>query len=237
MICWTRGSFGTVLFDLAYYIGKNNISEYSTIYNIHSISGSTSHAKKTKASLVVSNYRIRTFDVPGRRKQACFKQPDFGSCMQNFFKLTEGGFSHNFNTSETNYIGHMRFPDHELGGLSRDSLDFARNKKMVLKYMYERGAKIVVSNLDTIESKKQTRVLDDFTTLLSAKIIICGFSMFPLSTLLFKGNSKVKLLTGNKVSHSVRQDIRAIQSASNLNERLKLEEITFLDHDEKIYES
>lgn len=237
MICWTRGSLGTVLFDLAYYIGKNNISECSTIYNIHSISGSTSHAKKTKANLVVSNYKIRTIDVPGRRKQACFNQPDFGSCLQNFFKLTEGGFSHNFSTSETNCVGHMRFPDHELGGLSRDSLDIARNEKMVLKYMYERGAEIIVSNSNTVQNKEQTRVLDDLTTLLSAKIIICGFSMFPLSTLLFKGYSKVNLLIGSKVTHSVHEDIKAIQSVSNLNERLNLEKIVFLNCDEKVYDS
>lgn len=228
---------GTVLFDLAYYIGKNNIAEGSTIYNIHSISGSIFHAKKNLANLVISNYKIRTFVVPGRRKQACFKQPDFGSCIQNFFKLTEGGFSHNFSVSEMNCIGHMRFPDHELGGLSRDSLDFARNEKKFLKYLYERGAEIVVSNSNARESKQQTRVLDDFKTLLSAKIIICGFSMFPLSTLLFKGNAKLNLLAGNKLTYSVREDIRAIQTASYLNQKITLEEVTFLDHDDEIYGS
>lgn len=228
MICFTRGSLGTVLFDLAYFIGKNNISESNRIYNLHGAAGSVSHAKVNNAKLIVSNYSIKTINYPGRLKQACFRRPDFFSCIQNFFSVTNGGFESIFPRSDGACVGHVRFPDVQLDGLSRDSVDLARNESKFLKFLEERGAETIVSNRAHTICDPTVQLLNDFEKLVSAQKVVCGFSMLPLSALLFKGGPEIiQVLVGKKIHHIVRKDIEALLSAPPLRDKLFIEEVKF----------
>lgn len=216
---FTRGSLGTHLFELAYAIGKYNIKQKSLILNLHSTRACEAHAKKTNASKLVSNYRVCTVDVFSKRKQGCFSKDDFVRSLENFYQITGGGFDASFcPDSDIDAIGHIRTPD--IAHMNRDSLQIHHNLEKIQQRFNDHHVSRVLSNDPKLRTEHRgENVLDDYKLLATSNKILGTFSMFSISSLLFKEKfdkkRQVIIFVGSVLEDKINDDLRKI-----LNTRL-----------------
>ena len=213
---FTRGSMGTHLFELAYAIGKYSKKPNSLILNFHSIRDCLPHAKKTNIYKLISNFRLNTYDVPSRRKQGCFNQNDFPEAIENFFQLSDGGFTSSFSYySNINELGHLRVPDTQHNGLDRDSVKIDHNLKKIQQKFNEHKVTDIVSNNPKFSTGRYgVSAHDDFKAMVSATKIVGTYSLFSLSTLLFKTSmterKKIILILGKDLNKHIKNDFDQI---------------------------